>query len=432
VGVTREDRVGPRRGRRAIRGALAAACALVGVHAAPARATVIDTGLLYYGELSRVTAVEAVGSLRQEFANGRTGTLRLVYDALTGASPNGATPARAAQTFTSPSGMSGYRVAPGTTPLDGTFRDNRVELSADGTLPLDRLTTVGLGVRFSGESDYHSLGLNGSLSRDLNDRNTTLSAALSFDHDTVSPQGGVPVPFSAMPAPAPSSGEGEGEGGGGPGVGKDVVGAVLSATQVLDRSTLLAASWSVSRLSGYQSDPYKLMSVVDPVNGEPVRYLYESRPESRLRHAVYGQLKRDLGRFTLDLDYRWTGDDWGVRSHAVDLHTRWDLNDRQFVQPHVRWYRQTAADFHRLFLVNGAGLPDHATADARLDAFTAWTFGLKHGRTLANGHLLTVRGEYYHQIGERHPVAAFGDLRDFSLFPALDAVIVQVGYSFGT
>ena len=437
VAVTRHDRAWRflrRRARRprwrSIRAGLATACALVGIHAAPALAGDVDTALLYYGEASRVTAIESILNLKQDFGAGRTGNFKLVLDALTGASPTGATPARQAQTFSGPSGRSGYTVAPGANPVDSAFKDQRFELSADGAMPLDRVTTGGLGVRFSGEKDYTSVGMNTSLARDFNQRNTTLSASLSFDHDTSSPKGGPPLPFTILLPPAPHQ-EGEGDGGGGGGLGKNVLGVAFGATQVLDRSTLLQLSYTIGRVAGYQTDPYKLLSVLDQVSAEPLHYLHESRPDARTRHVYYAQLKRDLGPFAIDGSYRYAQDTWGIHSRTWDFHWRWDTSEGNFWQPHVRFYRQTAADFYRRFLIDGAALPAFASADSRLGAFNAWTFGLKRGLTLANGHLLTMRAEYYRQTGEHHPAQAYGDLTGLDLFPDMSAVIVQVGYSFG-
>ena len=68
---------------------------------------------------------------------------------------------------------------------------------------------------------------------------------------------------------------------------------------------------------------------------------------------------------------------------------------------------------------------------ARLGDLTAMTYGLKYGRTLRSGNELSLRVEYYAQTGESHPADAFGDLRDFDLFPTVDAWIVNVGYTFG-
>jgi hypothetical protein len=255
--------------------------------------------------------------------------------------------------------------------------------------------------------------------------------------------GGRPVAFSALAPPGSgddefgddkSAADDDEHEGNRPGTlgsaGKNVLDLTLGATQVLDRRTLLQVSASYGRAGGYQTDPYKVLSVVDPVSGNPSTYLYESRPDLRLRHALAGRIKHHFGWSVLDLSYRYYTDDWGVRSHTEELRLRWPLSEATYLQPHLRHYRQTAADFYRRFLLDGAPLPENASADYRLGAFDARTIGLELGTTLASGHTLRVRAEYYWQVGDSHPASVPPGLRPFDLFPTVDAVIVQVGYTF--
>jgi hypothetical protein len=408
---------------RSIRGALAAACAMAGVSAGRADATEVDTALLYYAEPGRVTAVETVVEGRHDFGGQRLGSFKIVYDALTGASANGAVPASMAQTFTRPSGNGSYVVRPGDTPLDDTFHDSRFAASGSLRFPLDRLTTASVGLYGSGEFDYTSLGVNASLARDLDRRNTTLSAGVSFSHDTVNPVGGRPEPLAAMALAGTPQARLAGNG------AKDVFDAMAGLTQVIDRRTLVQVNYSLSSVSGYQTDPYKVVSVIAPATGEPVTQLYESRPDSRLKHILYGQLKRSMGPYIADLSYRHMTDDWGIASHTLDLHLRRDLGPDRFLEPHVRFYRQTEADFYRRWLTEGAALPEFATADYRLGAFDAWTVGLQVGLPAGRGQRLTARLERYWQSGDGSDPDAPGYLAGADLFPTVDAWIAQLGYA---
>ncbi len=408
---------------RRLRAGLSAACALLGINAMPARATEIEAAALYYAEPNRVSALETVLEGRHDFGRQRLGTFKLVFDALTGPSANGATPASQPQTFTRPSGSGRYTVEPGATPLDDTFHDNRVAVSADVSLPWGRMSKVGVGARYSGEHDYSSLGGSLSVTHDLDRRNTTLTAALNYARDTIFPEGGRPVPFAEMAAAHAPQPRLDGDG------SKDVLDVVLGVTQVVDRSTIVQANYSYGHASGYQTDPYKLLSVVDPTSGEPDTYVFENRPETRARHALFGQLKRHLGGSVLDATYRYYFDDWGVHSHTVDLHWRLPANPAWFLQPHLRYYKQTAADFYQRYLLTGEALPDMATADYRMGEFSAYTAGLEYGRALGGSHKVTVRAEYYWQVGDSHPAGAPGALAEYDLFPTLDAMILQVAYS---
>ncbi len=67
---------------------------------------------------------------------------------------------------------------------------------------------------------------------------------------------------------------------------KDVLSVVAGVTQVLRPNWLVQLNYSYGSVKGYQTDPYRLLSVVDPVSGAPQSYLYEARPDSRTRQSV--------------------------------------------------------------------------------------------------------------------------------------------------
>ncbi len=51
---------------------------------------------------------------------------------------------------------------------------------------------------------------------------------------------------------------------------KDVLDLVLGVTQVINRNLLVQLNYSFSSADGYLNDPYKIVSLVDPVTGDPV------------------------------------------------------------------------------------------------------------------------------------------------------------------
>ncbi len=97
----------------------------------------------------------------------------------------------------------------------------------------------------------------------------------------------------------------------------------------------------------------------------------------------------------------------------------------------MRFYQQTAADFYRTVLFNGAPLPAFATADHRLGEFDGITFGVKYGRPTASDGEWSARVEYYTQTGNPSPGSAVGALASFDLYPDLNALIAQFTYKFG-
>ncbi len=417
---------------RPIAGAVAALTAtLLGSGASAGEFGKLESSLLLYSETDRVQAAEGLVSFNKYLAGGRILGAKLTLDGLTGASPNGATPSRRIQTFTSPSGNGSYSVAPGTTPLDNTFRDNRIALDVSFSQPLDRLTTLVLGGHYSGEQDYTSLAISGGITRDLNKKNTTLGISGSYAHDLSSPMGGAPIPFSTMAASEEDEDNDE-HGGDGSSETKNTFDVILGVTQVFDRRTIVRFNYSFSHASGYLNDPYKLISLVQDENstdpGEPAGYIYEGRPGTRNKQALFGKFRRYLSGNTLDLSYRYFWDDWKIHSHTVEIFYRWQFDDNRALQPHIRWYRQSRADFYRQFLVQGTSLPTYASADYRLGDFDALTLGLQYFLPLGLGSRLSLGAEYYTQIGDRSPPQAFGSLREFDLYPDLKSFIIKLGF----
>jgi hypothetical protein len=238
--------------------------------------------------------------------------------------------------------------------------------------------------------------------------------------------------------------EDEGSGGGGKLVltgdqSKDVVDFLVGITQVLNRQTIVQFNYSLSQSDGYLTDPYKILSVVDPVTGLPLAgplgsglnaYLYESRPETREKQSLYGLLKRDFNGDVFDVSYRYMTDDWGIDSHTIDFHYRWQLAGGKYVQPHLRFYSQNQADFYQTVLFGGVPVPQFATADYRLAKMDGVTLGFKYGQDTQNGEF-SARFELYEQTGTPSPGSSVGALSSLDLYPDLSAIIAQFSYKFG-
>lgn len=375
--------------------------------------------------------------MRRLFADDKILSVGLVYDSLTGASPSGAIPQDQVQTFTRPSGEDTYSVAPGELPLDDTFLDTRYALTATWQQPIGRLYTGSAGISFSTEYDYTHMGANFGISRDFNKRNTTVSLGAAVAQDELDPVGGAPLPLAAMGDLGDLSARGASTG------DKDVVDLLLGVTQVINESFLVQVNYSLSDSSGYLNDPYKILSVVDPVTGEGIarapapgtagplhEYRFESRPDTRTKHSLFVQGKYYMAGKVLDMSWRYMTDDWEIDSHTLDLKLYWPLGDRSWLEPHLRFYTQTEADFYRASLPAGQPLPAFASADYRLAAFDAVTAGLKVGWRTSSGNELAVRLEYYRQDGEVPADQLFGNQSQDALYPGLDAVILNLSYGF--
>jgi hypothetical protein len=429
----------------------AATCTLLGTTALePVRAQEepgwdFNTSLLYYAEGDdRVQDLSIKTLSRRTFVDDRYLTLGLTIDALTGATPNGALPQNVPQTFTKPSGRNTFTTEPGDWPIDDSFRDTRVAITADWTQPLGRLYTISGGVSASNEYDYLHLGINGKLSRDFNNRNTTLSGGFAYSSDEFEPVGGVPDPITPMQNVREDDGDDNGTGiGRSSGESKDVLDIVLGVTQVISRNFLIQLNYSYSDSSGYLNDPYKIISAID-TNGDPVPVTlppgvegpshlnyYENRPDSRTKHSLYAQGKYYMSGSVLDASYRYMTDDWEIDSHTIDLKFRWPIGERTYLEPHLRLYTQTAAEFHQISLLDGGPLPEYASADYRLADFDSITAGLKYGWKTKGGNDMSLRLEYYGQTGNIPSSILVGSQGDREVYPDLDAIIFQYSYHFG-
>lgn len=394
---------------------------------------------LFYSEPDRVQAVEPVFNAQKYLDTDESLNIKLTLDTLTGASATGAVPSSLPQTFTRPSGNGSYVVSAGSTPLDDTFKDTRIAVAVSWSRPSFLGTQSDLGFSISNEYDYLSVGGSASFAKNFNDNNTTLSSGFAFASDSIEPVGGAPIAFSRMQAQGETALRQDGS------QEKTLIDFITGLTQIIDENSLFQINYSLSMASGYLNDPYKVLSIVDPDSGSPVfadtadaslpGVVFENRPDSRTKHSIFGQYKRFLPKNgdVVDTSYRYMLDDWGISSHTIEFKYRRVLADRRFIQPRVRWYQQSAADFYTPFFLAGSEPQSgdsaaEASADYRLGEFAAYTVGLEYGQ-VNQSNSWSVALEYYIQSG-REPDESFGELLSHELFPDVDAFMLRVLYDF--
>jgi len=382
----------------------------------------IDAAVLYYSEDDgRVEAIEPVISAKKDLGDEESVSMKLVIDSLTGSSPNGAVPSTQVQTFIKPSGDSTYQVAPNETPLDPSFKDTRVAYSMNWEKPYDRNNRRNYGFNISKEYDFTSISANALWQHDTNQKNTTYSYGFNIEFDDIEPVGDVPDPLTSMYDQEKGDSSDT----------RNIIDLLFGVTQVIDRTSLFQVNLTLSEADGYMTDPYKIVSLVDGVSGEPVDQLYENRPDSRSRQGLYGKYRKTLGNTDIfTASYRYMTDDWGIDSNTFDFTYRFKFSNGYYLQPRLRYYDQTAADFYTYFLVDGDPLPNDVSADYRLGEMEATTVGIKFGREVDRQHSWSVRLEQYEQTGESSPSEAVGQLRNQDLYPDVTATIVQLSYAF--
>lgn len=398
--------------------------------------TDIDTAVMFYQETGRVSVVEPVIRMRQDKGNDEFLTLKFVIDTLSGASPNGAIPTSSAQTFSGPSGSASYTTPANTVPLDPNFHDTRYALNAEWEQPAGATSRSIYGINLSTEMDYTSIGASATYNFDFNTRNTTLTTGIAFNADSVKPVGGKPTGLSYVPvAPSGGGGESEGEGEGGAGsisINKRVYDVLVGITQVMSRQDLVQVNFNYSRESGYLTDPYKLLSVVDATGAlvaSPNSYIYEKRPESRTHWAFYTRWSHQFTNDVLRLSYRYFSDDWGIHAHTLDAHYRFEFAKNYYLEPHVRNSKQSAADFYHTSILNTELLGlSYASADYRLADLTTKTIGLKLGWITSKNSEFGIRAESITQ--QAQPSRIIGIQSQQDLTPEVKATLYQLNYSF--
>lgn len=424
------------------RALLASSCALLGTAAQKASAAPgdwsFDAGLLWYTEVDGITAKEPVLLAKRDFGDDAYLKLNLVVDSLTGATPTGGVPSSKSQTVTGPSGGSTGSQGAGETPKEDGFHDTRKAVTATWGQPFAEQWHWEASADYSIEHDFKSLGASTLFARDFDRRNTTVSAGVSYEHDDVFPIGGVPQPLSTSPQAAPAA----------PNAVKTVKSVLLGVSQVMSHDWVAKLNFSYGDSDGYLNDPYKIVSIINthlggflptfpggpggfgPPIGEPISSIYENRPSQRHEKALFLDNRVALGGDVLSLAYRYSWDDWGIHSNMLELRYRWAFANDYYLQPHLRWYRQNAADFYHRGLLDTDTIPQFVSADYRLAAFTGRTVGLEFGAHLSGTRTVSIRIEHYSQGGGSDPHVLVGEQTGYDLFPGLSANIVQVDFSF--
>ena len=400
-----------------------AACSLLShnpqsVLASEAEDWAVDGSFLHYEEEQRITVNKLIGTLITNISEADRVKVDLVFDTMSGSTPSGALEgAGSFTTITTPSGAGGFSASTGSTAV-ADFSDTRLGVGVDWEHTKKRLYRINYGSSISVEKDYTSFGINSNYAQDTSSRIVTYSAgvAMAFD-DVRRSTGGTPEPFALY-------GAGETLENG----TRVTLDTIFGVTRVFNRRTLGQVNFSTGLNEGYLTDPYKLISRTqlldanDPSAGfdEKDTY-YESRPSSRQRSSVYTAIAHKTRHDNvLHMSYRYYWDDWDVVANTIDWRLKVRYDEGLFIEPHVRLYDQSAADFYLFSLPQEVyfanGFPDYASADYRLDKMTGTTFGVNFGKAFPGEGKLRVRIE--HITWEY----------DKSLFDTNKALVLQLSY----
>lgn len=168
--------------------------------------------------------------------------------------------------------------------------------------------------------------------------------------------------------------------------------AIVGATIVLSKRSVLVTGVSAAAERGDQSKPYRLIpmfargvevaagATTDEVNAArlPVRP-YEQLPKERDRVAVAGRLMHRFAESSLRIEQRLYIDSWSNRAATTDARFLVDTSPRLTIGPHVRFHAQTGANFFaRVYHADVepvVTVPAFRTTDRELGPFYAFTGG---------------------------------------------------------
>ncbi|MDB6120252.1 MAG: hypothetical protein JWO08_4033 [Verrucomicrobiaceae bacterium] len=365
-----------------------------------------DLTLGYYIEDHNRVEVWSPALLLETDINPHT-VMRLqgIYDVVSGASPSGAPMTRKTRVVTkeivttqTSSVVTGFNTISGATgvpaiqvPISGTvtkstktlqtsivpygkpylpmqgFDDQRLGLNLEFEHYAKDWIYTG-GVAYGNESDYESLAGTVKLSRELNHKDTVISAGASFGHDWVL---------------NPTLHEWD---------GKDTLESILSLAQVIDAKTLVTIAGTLGSSCGYLDDQYKYASVDDVI-------VHEKRPDARDKRIAMVMLNRafDSLNGSVEASYRFYNDSYGIAAHTLGLAWYQRIGKYLVLAPSVRYYEQSAADFYG---VKFAGQRPVFSSDYRLSKLDSVTYGVKLLVKLSESFDFTLAYDRYAMHGQ--------------------------------
>ena len=239
------------------------------------------------------------------------------------------------------------------------------------------------------EDDYRSSAFTGKVSRQFNQKNTTLTAGIAYADDTV---------IQTLGTASPSDQD------------KDTLDLNIGISQILSTNTILDLNFGYGRSEGYLADPYRLISDTFIRSGSlRSREVPENRPDELDRFVVKATLRHFVqpANAAIQTSYRFFANSDSIVGHTAELKWIQQVNSRFSVAPFVRYYQQSEADYYYPTLTGtgivGHGMNDgsgaHYSSDYRLSAFDSLTYGLRLAWDVREDLTLDIQWEHYEMNG---------------------------------
>ncbi|BBA32338.1 putative uncharacterized protein [Methylocaldum marinum] len=298
--------------------------------------------------------------------------------------------------------------------------------------------TLAFSGGYSLEPDFKSSFGSINLSREFNQKHTTVSAGYSLTSNDITRS----IAHSVDSDHSHDNDESPNY----PDLREESVfhGFSTSIAQVLDKNTLFQATASYTNQSGYLTNPYKFVYVRGEITPEEyyeisqarpgtidwksvtdlevvgIELFRERRPDERNQWAFSGRLNRHIPALdaSLHFDYRYYFDDWGIDSHTFELKWYQPLPFGIMAAPSIRYYSQSQADFFAPYFL-APRADGYYSSDFRLSGFGALSGGITFSKQFTKGIRLEAGFEYYSHAGDlKLGGGGAGDYADFNYFLA--------------
>jgi len=224
---------------------------------------------------------------------------------------------------------------------------------------------VSVSRTISDENDYNSRAFGLGAEWSLNQKNTTLAVGYGKSDDRVGSRDDPTLHQR-----------------------RDTKEYLVGITQVLSPVAIVQSTVTRAEGRGWYNDPYKLTFTFFD-RGVPL-LLADTRPDHRDTLAWLTRYRRHFpsAHGSLQFDYRYYRDDWGIRAHTLEAAWEQTLDERWSVRPALRYYTQSAADFYTPVATN----PPAAilSSDQRLGAWGGLSPSIRVSRRLERA--ITIEG----------------------------------------
>ena len=232
-----------------------------------------------------------------------------------------------------------------------TIHDTRQQASAAAAQTIGSFKIHG-GYSYSHENDYLSNSLNGGFDQALFDKNTTLSLGYSLSLNNVGRA--EDRNFSR---------------------GLDSHAFTASWTQTVSPMLVTQLTYELGYAAGFQSSPYRFVPIRSTLDSAPEFWVMETDPDTRFRHAFVFGANRAIGDdSSVQADYRYYFDTWGITSHTLGLRYFARLTPNLELRLRERFYTQGSASFYQ---ENYTSVTRYITFDRELSSLWSETFGAK-------------------------------------------------------